>query len=36
MLNVGYCDGISDISALGNVHTLNITGCHRISNVYIP
>ena len=32
-LNLSSCYNISDVSSLGNVHTLNLSGCGNISDV---
>jgi hypothetical protein len=32
-LNLFNCNTISDVSTLGNVHTLKISGCHGITDV---
>ena len=32
-LNLSCCDNIVDVSALGNVHTLDLTGCYNITDV---
>ena len=33
MLNLIACKGISNVSALGGVHTLDLNDCYRISDV---
>jgi hypothetical protein len=32
-LNLSYCNGITDVSNLGNVHDLNLSYCHGITDV---
>jgi hypothetical protein len=32
-LNLSYCDNVSDVSALGHVHTLNLRECPNVSDV---
>jgi hypothetical protein len=32
-LNLGKCDKVSDVSALGHVHTLNLSSCPNVSVV---
>jgi hypothetical protein len=32
-LDLSWCTGISDVSMLGNVHTLHLRGCRGISDV---
>ena len=32
-LDLSYCENITDVSALGNVHTLNLSCCNKITDV---
>ena len=32
-LKLIYCDRVTDVSALGNVHTLNLTCCRKVTDV---
>ena len=32
-LNLSDCDGITDVSSLGNVHTLNLSRCYGLTDV---